>query len=573
MKSMEPEESSGGGAMRKWGPLVAVIVVVAVVAGFILMRSDDHDSATTTTVAGTSNSTELPDGVVSFSSAKAAGTVDEIDWGKRCDTETGVLAIPIFPAPECYKPFTGDNGGESTPGVTGDTIKLVVYLTQPNDPVLSFIYKQVGVTDTPDQIFESYQGFNQLLATYYETYGRKVELVRYDATGNISDEVAATSDAETIARDLKPFAVLGGPNLTEAFADTLAQNKVMCVSCTPGQTNQFYVDRAPYVWDIQKNTNQNLEMVAEYIGKRVANRDAEYGGDEVNGKPRKLGLVALSASAAADDLRAEFLKNLKDDYDTEFSDVATYTDPVALAASAGEMMAKMKSEGITTVVFYGDPLAPQTLTKNATEQGFFPEWVMSGSALVDTTTFSRTYDQQQWAHAFGPSNLFARSSGQVSGSAFLYEWFFQKKPPADQVALLLPNLQFFYSVFQGIGPKLTPEAFQTAIFRAPITKGTVLSPQLSWGNRKIWPVTDYAGIDDQTEVYWDATATGVDELDKEGTGMWAYVEGGKRYLPGQWPKAQATVFANAEDPVTFYTERPAGMELPTYEPLPPASGG
>ncbi len=573
MKSMESEESSGGGALRKWGPLVAVIVVVAVVAGFVLTRGGEDESATTTTVAGSSGSTKPPEGVVSFSSAKAAGTVDDIDWGKRCDTETGVLAIPIFPAPECYKPFTGDNGGETTTGVTGDTIKIVVYLNQPNDPVLSFIYKQVGVTDTPDQIFQSYQGYNELLATYYETYGRKVELVRYDATGNISDEVAATSDAETIARDIKPFAVIGGPGLTEAFADTLSQNKVMCLACTPGQTNQFYVDRGPYVWDIQKNTNQNLQMVAEYIGKRVANREAEYGGDEVNGKERKLGLVALSSSAASEDLRNGFLKDLKDNYDTEIADVATYTDPVALASSAGEMMAKMKSEGITTVIFYGDPLAPQTLTKNATEQGFHPEWVMSGSALVDTTIFSRTYDQTQWAHAFGPSNLFARSSADLSGPAFLYEWFYGKQPPADQVALLLPGIQFFYSVFQGVGPTLTPDTFQTAIFNAPIIDSSVLSPQLSWGNREIWPETDYAGIDDQTEVFWDADATGVDELDKEGKGMWAYVDGGKRYLPGQWPKAQATVFANAEDPVTFYTERPAGMDLPTYEPLPPASGG
>ena len=32
------------------------------------------------------------------------------------------------------------------------------------------------------------------------------------------------------------------------------------------------------------------------------------------------------------------------------------------------------------------------------------------------------------------------------------------------------------------------------------------SPQLSWGSRGIWPSVDYAGVDDQTEVWWDATA-------------------------------------------------------------------
>ncbi|MBS1837098.1 MAG: hypothetical protein JST64_05315, partial [Actinobacteria bacterium] len=510
-------------------------------------------------------------GVVSFGAAKAAGTSGDIDWGKRCDTGTGVLAIPIFPAPQCYKPFTGDNGGATTTGVSKDSVKIVVYLPQQNDPVLSFIYKQIGNSDTPTQIFDSYQGYNKLLSTYYETYGRKVDLVRYDATGTIQDEVAATSDAETIARDIKPFAVIGGPNLTDAFADTLARNKVMCVSCAPAQTSDWYVQRGPYVWDIQKNTVQNLEMVGQYIGNRVANRKAEYGGAEVDGKERKLGLIALSASSAADDIRNTFLADMKKQYDTTFVDVVTYTDPVSLAGQAAQIMAKMKSEGITTVVFMGDPLAPQTLTRNATSQGFFPEWVMTGSALVDTTIFSRTYDQEQWKHAFGPSNLFARSSGDVSGPTYLYKWFFGQDPPAQQVALLLPNLQFFYSIFQGVGPKLTPQTFQDVIFTAPIVKSTVLTPQLSWGNRKVWPTTDYAGVDDQTEVFWNPTATGVDELGQQGTGMWAYVQGGKRYLPGQWPKEEATVFANAQDPVTFYTQLPAGITLPSYTPLKPTS--
>lgn len=570
MKAMEAPESSGGDALRRWGPLAVIVVVVAVVAVVLVTRGgggDGDSTASTTTAAG--SGAQEPEGVVSFSAATAAGDAGDIDWGKRCDTKTGVLAIPIFPAPACYKPFTGDNGGATTTGVTADAVKIVVYLPQENDPVLSFIYKQIGNNDTPTQVFESYEGYNKLLATYYETYGRKVELVRYNATGTIQDEVAATSDAETIARDLKPFAVIGGPALTDAFADTLARNKVMCVSCTPAQTNDWYIQRAPYVWDIQKTTVQNLEMVGQYIGNRVANRKAEYGGEAVNGRQRKLGMVALASSSASDEIRRSFLDEMKQKYDTTFADVVTYTDPVSLAGQAGQIMAKMKSEGVTTVVFLGDPLAPQTLTKNATTQDFFPEWVMTGSALVDTTIFSRTYDQSQWKHAFGPSNLFARTSGDVSGPTFLYQWFFAQPPPAQQVALLLPNLQFFYSILQGIGPKLTPDSFRQVIFNAPIVKSTVLTPQLSWGDRKVWPATDYAGVDDQTEVFWDPTATGVDELGQEGTGMWSYVEGGKRYLPGQWPKQEATVFANAKDPVTFYKELPPGMTLPTYTPLKP----
>ena len=142
---------------------------------------------------------------------------------------------------------------------------------------------------------------------------------------------------------------------------------------------------------------------------------------------------------------------------------------------------------------------------------------MTGSALVDTTIFARTYDQSQWAHALGPSNLFARSSGDLSGPTFLYKWFFGKNPPAEQVALLLPNLQFFYAAFRG-SDRSVGRTCSAARCSAPIVKSTVLTPQISWGDHDIWPTTDYAGPDDQTEILWNPTATGPDELGATGPG-------------------------------------------------------
>ena len=48
---------------------------------------------------------------------------------------------------------------------------------------------------------------------------------------------------------------------------------------------------------------------------------------------------------------------------------------------------------------------PIYLTKAATEQNYFPEWVITGTVLTDTTALGRLYDQKQWAHAFGLSSL------------------------------------------------------------------------------------------------------------------------------------------------------------------------
>lgn len=556
--------------LARWGPLVAIVAVCGLVATLVVVGdpvTDPVDAAST--VGGDAGAdAELPPDVLPFSVAEERGIVDDIDWGERCDTERGVLAMPLTPPPDCFAPYLGEGGGATDTGVTNDSVKVVVYVNQENDPVLSFIYDQIGNDDTPTDIFETYLGFNELLATYFETYGRTVELVRYDATGAISDDVAATADAETIARDIRPFAVLGGPNLTEAFAETLAANGVMCIACTPGQTIEWYEERAPYVWDVQKNSNQSAIMAAEYVGKRLAEGTAEFGGPDVADEPRRFGLVYLSSGPQSEQIRDEFEATLRDDYGVTLTDVASFSDPVSLAGQARELLARMKSRGVTTILYMGDPLAPQTLTENATAQDYFPEWVITGTALVDTSIFGRTYDQAQWRHAFGPSNLFARVAPSVAGSAYLYEWFHGEPPPARTgSALVLPNLQFFYSVLQGIGTELTHEMFEAVIFGADIVEGNVLSPQVSWGERGLWPGVDYSGVDDQTEVWWDAEAVGPDETGREAAGLWAYSDGGRRYLPGEWPEEPPRAF-DPDGAVTLYTELPEGIERFEYEPLP-----
>lgn len=557
--------------LAKWGPGVVLLVVVGLVTLLIATTDPIDDQADSTGGSTTSvplAEVKLPPGVMPFSVAEARGEVDSIDWGQRCDVSEGVLALPMSPPPGCFAPYEGPPGGATAVGVTADSIRIVVYVPQENDPILSFIYKQVGADDTPTDTFQTYQGYNELLGRYFETYGRRIELVRYDATGAISDAVAATSDAETIARDLAPFAVIGGPLLTEAFAETLAANKVLCVSCVSGRTTDWYEQRSPYVWDVQKNSQQSQLMVTEYVGKRLAGDVARFGGDAVKDQPRKFGLIYLSSGPESELLREQMEQRLADQYDVELTDVASFADPISLGGQAREMLARMKSKGVTTILYVGDPLAPQSLTENATAQDYYPEWVITGSTLVDTSVFGRTYDQVQWQHAFGPSNLFARVSPHISGAVNLYRWYFGEAPPARSSApLILPNLQFIYSVIQGTGRELTHDMFRRVIFGAEIIPGSVLSPQISWGERGIWPGVDYSGVDDQTEVWWDVNAKGLDETGTDGTGLWAYVDGGRRYLPGQWPESPPKVF-DPEGAVTIYTELPPGFTLPDYEPLP-----
>jgi hypothetical protein len=551
---------------KRYGPIVAIAAVVAIVAVVaVLASSSDDDDGETTAGTGTTVATgELPEGVMNWTTAEAQGLTDEIDWGERCDTTRGQVAYPSFFAPECYAPFTGDNGGATAQGVTADSIKVVLYLTPETDPVIDFITSAIATDDTNAQDEATMRGFVEFYETFFETYGRNVDLVVYEGTGGSNDEVAARADAVAIA-EMQPFAVLGGPLLTPAFADELAARRVLCIQCTPGQNADWYVERDPYVWGVTNNPEQGQSHVAEYITKRLGDQNAQWAGDALQSQPRKFGLIYLSTSDATERLVDQFEANLAEG-GVVLAEKLSYASPIDLQTTSPQLIARLKDSGVTSVIFNGDPVAPQPLTIAATSQDYQPEWIITGSVLTDTTAFARTYDQDQWSRAFGVSTLAARVNPEVSSTYFLYEWFFGEPPPTTTGSpTLVPMLNLFYAVLQGTGPNLTHENWRNALFNGSPTPTAVSQPSLSYGEKGIWPFPDFLGIDDATEIWWDPTTTGLDELRREGPGMYRYVDGGLRYLPGSWPETAPRVF-DPEGSVTIYEEAPPGEGVPDYPP-------
>ena len=116
-----------------------------------------------------------------------------------------------------------------------------------------------------------------------------------------------------------------------------------------------------------------------------------------------------------------------------------------------------------------------------------------------------------------------------------------------------------------MGPDVTPANFQQTLFTAPTIPGTPQLGQISFGTR-LWPQPDYTALDDQAEVWWDPNATGVDELGSDGKGMWQWVNGGARVLPGHWPKTEPDVFDPSNAISLLDTPAPPADHLPA-DPL------
>ena len=404
------------------------------------------------------------------------------------------------------------------------------------------------------------QGYVRFLQTYYETYGRTIDLVPFVATGPATDDVAARADATTIAETIKPFAVLDGPILTAAFGQEIVANKIFCIDCMPSQPNSYYAQHAPYVIGLGMNADEAQIQLADYIGSQLKGRPAAFAGaTAMHHETRKFGLVYISTGQDSEIQTNDFVQSLAK-FGVTLSARLAYASPVTIDATG--LIAKLKAAGVTSVIYSGDPVAPGPLTRAATNQGYFPEWIISGAALTDTAIFARTYDQRQWSHAFGISFLAARTDPSVSGSIYLYHWFFGKNPPAATgAAVTVPLIQLFFVALQGTGPDVTPANVLTALFAAPEPPEALTEPMITYGNHGIWPFTDYQGIDDATEIWWNPNVDGPDELNHQGKGLYEYVDGGKRYLPGQWPDTAPDVFNFTTGAVTIYETVPPSEQV------------
>ncbi len=551
--------------VARFGPLTVVVVAIALVAALASTGRDDQQVSTAGGESEVGSTTsELP---VSYAEAEKAGTTDRYDFGEDCDPETGRMAVPSNYAPPCLAERPGVKGEPTTQGVTDDTIKVVAYEFADDDLAATL----QSLLDPAEAQRDTRQRLIELLEDRYEMWGRQIEVVFFKGTG--SDETSARADAVKVATEIGAFASLGSPAQQSAYAEELASRGVLCLGCGLSVPDSTFQTNAPYLWNNYQTPEQFLVSLGDYVIGRLNKRKASFAGDPaMRDRTRVFGSISFEADPPVfTQVRADVAeRGAKLGYKTKVS--LTYQLVIAqLAEKARSLIAQMKEADVTTVIFAGDPIMPSFLTRAATDQDYFPEWIITGTVLTDTTTFGRSYDQRQWAHAFGISSLPARLPRDLAEGWRLHEWYYGEDPAAAKIVGVLyePIRLLMLGVHQA-GPNLSAETFRDGLFAYPVREGKPTSPQLSYGEHGVFENPDYLGVDDVTEIWWDAEATGLDEQGTEGKGMMRYVDGGKRYLPGKMPDDPPGAFEE-EGSVTMYDERPADEAPPDYPS--PAKGG
>jgi hypothetical protein len=449
--------------------------------------------------------------------------------GPCADRRLQVVGDPY--SPPCMTWAKGkDNGGATSPGVTRDTIRISFRMPVENIYDIKGVIGQLAgdkAEKIPEATKADFERTFRDLITYFnrnfQTYGRKIELVEWQGKGSVFNEFlgagqeAAQADAIHAAKELKVFGDVSA--LTQPYGDALARQGVVNIGA-PYLSREWLAAHQPYSWSPLPDCTSLAETIAEWMNKRVFGHPAEHAGTGVVGKPRKVAIIAPDNPEYQQCMDAgEKIIKAAGNKVQRYS----YTlDLARLSDQANNLAAKLKQDGITTVVLGTDPIMPLLMTSRLSQQNYYPEWVVIGVALTDSDEFGQMYDASQWKHAFGLSQ-----SGQEQPQGASYAYAAVKSVDPDHEPIF--GTDYFYNYcyllatgIQMAGPDLTPQSFAAGMRAYPGGSG----PWGTWG----YPKGEFTPYRDAREIWWDASAKSVVN---GAPGRFASTN--RWYKPGTWP--------------------------------------
>jgi hypothetical protein len=441
--------------------------------------------------------------------------------------------IPNDPySPPCVS-FSGNNGGATSKGVTAT--KIVIAARVLNEPGFQQALADVAgaqISDTPEDVKRTVVGMVDYFNKHFQFYGRKMEVAFFDGKGSSTTELLgggqeeAEADATQVAEEIKAFGDMTAG--TAPYHDALTRRKVVAFGA-PYMSREWMTERRPYSWSIATDCSIVTESVSEFTVKRLAKRRAEFAGPAYQQQTRRFALLAPENPWYQECVDAG-VKIANASGNPPADRIKYKLDLGSMSNQATNIIAKLKSEGITSVVCGCDPVFPIFLTQKAQEQGYEPEWIVTGTALTDQDIVGQLYDQDQWKRAFGISYLGSPQPIRGSDGYFAY-----KSVRSDEPAFIVDIIYYqLYMIALGIqlaGPDLTPQNFERGMFSYPGGVGRVGT----WG----FGPGHYTPTQDFREIWWDGSRTSTQNGKQ---GAYVEVDGGKRYKPGTLPSTDPAVF-------------------------------
>jgi len=463
----------------------------------------------------------------------------------------------------CKPAWSGDNGGATySKGVTGDTIKVVFYVGQtgaviaeePNteSTVTCGLTGQAATNEAFDKTIKVYE---QFFNRYWQFYGRKIDIQVFRAQALSTDSAATRAEAVKVDQQIKPFLLVN--SFANEFVDETSRRGIVNFGGV-GLSSQFLKGHAPFVFQLGQDTDTQNQMLAEYIAAKVDKFPTRWTGDEATqgsnlspprGVPRKYGILypadaAQQLTGMGDDMMARLQR-----LGVPAARMAKYgyqSDATTWATQAPNIVSKMKSDGITNVMIMVNPAFISFFTAAATNQSWFPEYIVTDFVLQGTSEIPRavatnpvngvpTYSQ--WKRAFGLSFNAARPDVlQRCRQSRWEEWGHKAYKSVDpggepHSGFIIPfvGMLHAFQALENAGAKLDPGTYANGVFKIKATP-----PSSKTDDRRGYAPGDYSGSEDVVEIFWNPTKN--TRGPGNTPGEYEYLNDGMRYTFGDFAK-------------------------------------
>lgn len=438
-------------------------------------------------------------------------------------------------SPPCIAYWEGDNGGATYQGVTRDTIDVAIPTSEDGDDT------------SPNAKRRFYNDLRDFLNKRFQFYGRRLVFHYYRSDLGVAPP-GQQADADAVIAD-KPF--------TSTFyraADGFYYNEKLAAAKIPsitgsyfGYTNDYLSQRSPYLLQYLMPADEMFANLGEWGCKRLVGAKATHAGTpDLQALPRKVGAILQTYYDADPTTLAPFVSEMKRDCNVDV--VALPKNPVRQGddtngqsaavdpVTSRNAMLELKQKSVTTVFCMCQLFTGGALLKAATDEQYFPEWILStyGPMDINAAYTLGAAPPEQLRNAFGLT--FQPKAVRLEDEPFW--WAVKEVDPGYQMAASSDNvnnrdeiyrpLLLLASAIQMAGPHLTAQSFADGLWKTNFPNPVHPNQAGAVGFRP----HRYGMTLDGAE-FW-LSQSGRSPYTGDSIAV-CYVAGGKRYLKGQWP--------------------------------------
>lgn len=505
------------------------------------------------------------------SGASIPGAVGKNPTTKRCVGDPPRQTEDPL-SPPCVAFFSGDNGGSTYQGVTRDEIRVLVYFdgctTQygttsrgsEERPCNTYVDMAEPPKDDENTFIRAVRMYARYFNERYQTYGRFVHFWAY-FDGGYEQRTAETrrADAADQFHRLKPFAAFSGG----AFAYQAEWEKVLLnrgvhifynaqterATCCP--VSATFRKFAPLLWSVAASAEQYANTFSQAVCAQVVNRPVTFSGmPSDQGRPRVLGFILNDRPGHdGENLHATLSRDHIKDCGGEFVAEAVSNGACENADAATAAMASFRQRGVTTIIWpsgpspAGNDCGGLNWTNAAGSLNYYPEVVVAGNGMTETTTNGSLLNQQFWRNAIVVTPY---TRADVPGERPCVQAAREVDPNApvnDIENIACAIYDAFRLLFTGIqvaGPRLGPPTMDKGFHAIPAVPNS--DPRVP---ACFFEAADYSCVKDAMVEWWDPSGR---DPGSSSRGCMRMMEGGQRYLANNFPRRDIAAVRRPDDP-------------------------